>query len=62
MLFHTNSDGNPNLLTANRDGDGRWLNAYWDKPDNQWNRENGFAFAVSQLTSFLSGFRWRVLF
>ena len=33
-----------------------------DRPDNRWNRDNGFAFAVSQLSSFLSGFRWRVLF
>ena len=47
------SDGDPNLLNANRNDDGRWLNAYYDKPDNRWNRENGFAFVVSQLSSFL---------
>ena len=47
------SDGNPNLLGANRNDDGRWLNAFWDNPDNTWNRDNGFAFAVSQLPSFL---------
>ena len=57
-----NSDGDPNLLNANRNDDGRWLNTYYDNPDNRWNRDNGFAFAVSQLSSFLSGFRWRVLF
>ena len=57
------SDGNPNLLGANRNDDGRWLGAYWDNPDNRWNRENGFAFAVSQIFSFLSGlFVRRVLF
>ena len=47
-----NSDGAPNLLDANRIDDGRWLNAYYDNPDNRWNCENGFAFAVSQLSSF----------
>lgn len=55
------SDGDPNLLSANRNDDGHWLNAYYDKPDNRWNRDNGFAFAVSQLSSFLSLLR-RVLF
>ena len=48
------SDGNPNLLSANRNDDGRWLNAYYDKPDNRWNREDGFAFVVPQLSSFLT--------
>lgn len=46
------SDGDPNLLNANRNDDGRWLNAYYDNPDNRWNRENGFAFVASQLFSF----------
>ena len=54
------SDGDPNLLDANRNGDGRWLNAYNDRPNNRWNRDNGFAFAVSQLSSFLSRFDGRV--
>ena len=57
-----NSDGDPNLLNANRNGDGRWLNADWGKPDNRWNRDNGFAFALPQLSSFLSHFVGRVLF
>jgi hypothetical protein len=48
------SDGDPNLLNANRNDDGQWLNAYYDNPDNRWNRESGFAFAVSQISSFLS--------
>ena len=56
------SDSDPNLLGANRNDDGRWLNAYYDRPDNGWNHDDGFAFAVSQLTSFLSRFRGRVLF
>ena len=40
------SDGDLNLLNANRDDDGRWLNAYYDNPDNRFNRENGFAFVA----------------
>ena len=56
-------DGDPNLLSANRHDNGRWLNAYYDNPDNRWDSDNGFAFAVSQLSSFLSWFcARRVLF
>src|SRR3989344_832337 len=43
------SDGYPNLLGANRDDDGRWLNAFWGRPDYTWYRGHGFAFAVSQV-------------
>lgn len=46
------ADGNPNLLNANRNDNGQWLNTYYDKPDNKWNRDNSFAFAA-QLSSFL---------
>ncbi len=52
--FLVHADGDPNLLSTNRNDDGSWLNAYNDRPDNKWNRANGFAFAVSQLFSFLS--------
>lgn len=45
------SDGDPSLLGANRDGDGRWLNAYYGGPGDGWNRGGGFAFAVSQVSS-----------
>jgi hypothetical protein len=45
------SDGDPNLLNSNRDDDGQWLYAYYDEPDGRFNRENGFAFAVSQVSS-----------
>jgi len=48
-----NSDGDPNLLNSNRNDDGQWLNTYYDKPDNKFNRENGFAFVIPQLFSFL---------
>jgi len=57
-----NSDGDPNLLGTNRNGGGRWLNANFDEPGNRWNRDDGFAFAVSQLSSFLTRFCGRVLF
>jgi hypothetical protein len=49
-----NSDGDSNLLNANRNDDGSWLNTYYDRPDNRWDRESGFAFAVSQLFFFSS--------
>ena len=48
-----NSDGDLKLLNANRNDDGSWLNTNYDNPDNRWNRENGFAFVVSQLSLFL---------
>lgn len=45
------SDGDPSLLIADRDGGGRWLDTYCDKPDSRWSRGDGFAFAVSQVSS-----------
>ena len=42
------SDGDPDLLGANRYDDGCWLNAYNGSPDFRWNSDDGFAFAVSQ--------------
>jgi len=48
------SNGNPDLLDANRYDDGRRLDAYYDNPDNRWNRGLGFAFVVSQLFFFSS--------
>lgn len=45
------SGGDPDLLGAGRDGDGRWLRAYDDRPDDRWDRDGGFAFAVSQVSS-----------
>ncbi|MEI6396980.1 MAG: hypothetical protein WCO48_02835 [Candidatus Taylorbacteria bacterium] len=43
------SDGDLNLLDADRDDDGRWLDAYYDGPDDRFRRESGFAFVVSQV-------------
>lgn len=40
------SDANPHLLYARRYGDGRWLDAYYDKPNGRWERDYGFAFAI----------------
>ena len=58
-----NSDGDLNLLSANRNDSDYSLNAFNDNPDNRWNRENGFAFSVEQLTSFLfRSLAGRVLF
>ena len=42
------SDGDPRLLNANRHVAGRWLYASYDRPDDRWNREGGFAFVASQ--------------
>ena len=61
VLTHI-SDGDPNLLGANRNDDGRHLNAYYDSPSNRWNRDNGFAFAVSQLSLFHSSATCGVVF
>ena len=43
------SVGDPDLLSTSRYDDGRWLHAYYGKPDYRWGRNNGFAFAVSQV-------------
>jgi hypothetical protein len=56
------SDGDPNVLNANRNDDGRWLNTNWDKPDNKWNDNGAFAFLVPQLSSFLLSLLGGVLF
>jgi len=45
------SDGDSSLLCAHRDDDGRWLYASYDGPDHMWDRDSGFAFAVSQVSS-----------
>lgn len=45
------SDGVPDLLYASRGGGGRWLSACSDGPDDGWGRDDGFAFAVSQVSS-----------
>ena len=49
-----NSDGDPNVLNANRNDDGQWLNANWDHPDNQWNDNGAFAFLVPATHSHFS--------
>ena len=45
------SDGDPYLLGAYRCADGRWLDVYDAYPDFRWSRADGFAFAVSQVSS-----------
>jgi hypothetical protein len=44
------SDGDPRLLSADRDDDGRWLSAYYDGLVGKWGRGSGFAFALSQVS------------
>jgi len=43
------SDGDLNLLFANRGSDGRWLDTFYGYPSLGWNHEHGFAFVVSQV-------------
>jgi len=38
------ADGDPGLLGVRRNGDGRWLGAYYDSPDDGWVRDCGFVF------------------
>jgi hypothetical protein len=45
------SDGVPSLLYAFRFDDGPWLSAYRGRPGDRWDRDFGFAFAVSQVSS-----------
>lgn len=47
------SGGDPDLLGARRRGDGRYLDAYCDGPDDRWIRDGGFAF-VSQVNTLTS--------
>ena len=42
----TDSDGDPYVLFADRDGDGQWVLAGWDNPDDQWGGVGAFAFVV----------------
>ena len=54
VAFHKpikDSVGVPRLLSADRDGDGPWLSACYDRPGSRWGRGGGFAFAVSQVSS-----------
>ena len=45
------SGGGPSLLHASRYGVGRWLSACGGRPDDGWDRDSGFAFAVLQVSS-----------
>lgn len=56
------SDGNPNILTTDRNDDGRQVNAYYDNPDNNWNDNGAFAVPVAPLSSFLLSLVGGVLF
>lgn len=42
------SDGDLHLLSTDCGFDGRWLDSYYGKPGFRWDRDVGFAFAVSQ--------------
>ena len=45
----TDSDGDPGILAAHCNSNGRWLVAYFNYLDDRWSRDAGFAFAVSQV-------------
>jgi len=54
IAFHEpimDSGGAPHLLGADCGDDGHWLSAYYGEPDDRWDRDSGFAFAVSQVSS-----------
>ncbi len=44
------SDGSPSLLSADRNGDGRWLCACCVRSGSRWGRDGGFAFAMAQVS------------
>ena len=44
------SDGDLRLLDATRRGGGSWLHTRYGNPDDGWDREDGFAFVVSQVS------------
>lgn len=43
------SDGDPSLLGADRDGVGLLLGTCYGRPDGRWRRGDGFAFVASQV-------------
>jgi len=45
------SDGDPDLLGADRDGDGQWLGTAYDNPDGRWCGDGGFAFVAPQVST-----------
>jgi hypothetical protein len=42
------SGGDLDLLDVRRNGGGRWLDACFGRPSNEWRRADGFAFSASQ--------------
>jgi hypothetical protein len=40
------ADGRPDVLDADRDDDGRWLDGSWDDPDGGWDDSGAFAFLL----------------
>ena len=48
-----NSDDDPNVLSAGRDGAGPWLDACWGHPVSCWHDHGAFAFLVPE-TLFIS--------
>lgn len=45
------SDGDPNVLYSNRNDDKSWVNANYDRPDNNWNDNGAFAFLATHFIS-----------
>ena len=45
------SDGDPSLLNAYRSDGGRWLHAFFDRPDGKWYDRGAFVFVLPQVSS-----------
>lgn len=54
VVFHEpikDSAGDSSLLAVDRDDGGCWLDACSDRPEYSWNSDDGFVFAVSQVSN-----------
>lgn len=54
VVFHEpikDSNGYPDLLGTWRGGGGRWLSVFYGGPVEGWNSDDGFAFALSRVSS-----------
>ena len=50
--YKTDRDGNPDVFKLKHDENGLWLNDNWTKPENRWNPDNEFVFALRKSLLF----------